>query len=87
VPAAASASFAAAPAIAAAPGQAEPAATQTSETAPGGDMMAASRMQEIKVENSPDQKAQVLVPLAIISLALLGFRIRTRRRLFGHTAP
>ncbi len=60
----------------------EPAIAQTPT---GADMMAASRAPLKKVENSPGYAPLILIPLAIMSLALLVVRRQRNRRLIGHT--
>lgn len=91
-PAAAGAATAAASSAQAAPAKAEIAAITVSQseqplTVSGGDMMAASHHPLTKVENSPGYQQLALIPLAIVSLALLVVRRRMTRRLIGHTRP
>ena len=88
----ASTAQAAAPAIAAAPIEAQVAAIAGSQseqplTMSGGDMMAASRAPLTKVEKSPGYPSLALISLAIMSLTLLVVRRQRNRRLLGHTRP
>jgi hypothetical protein len=90
--AAASTAQAAASAIAAAPAEAEVAAITVSQpeqpvTVRDSDMMAASRAPLTMIENSPGYPPLVLIPLAIMALALLVVRRQRNRRLIGHTRP